>query len=78
MTLPKLISIYSASQEFERISKMSERNIILKCGCEVTPEGNYVLGRDCADWDCRECRIVQRLHPFGTARFADSKINLVG
>ncbi len=57
---------------------MNEQSIVLKCGCEITSEGNYVLGKECEDSNCRECHIVQRLHPFGTARFADSMIRLTG
>jgi hypothetical protein len=41
----------------------------LKCGCEVTEDGEFVLGENCTNNECRECNAMQDLHPFGTKRF---------
>lgn len=41
----------------------------LRCGCEVTDQGRFVLSERCAG--CAECRAISQLHPFGEKRIAD-------
>jgi len=36
----------------------------LKCGCQVTDEGKFVLGDNCKDNGCKECNTLVDLHPF--------------
>ena len=43
----------------------------LKCGCEVTKEGKFVLGEGCKTRNCSECKSMVELHPFGNERFMD-------
>ena len=37
--------------------------IVLKCECQVTEEGKFIVSEHCAN--CRECNIIAELHPFG-------------
>lgn len=39
----------------------------LYCGCEVTDEGKFIVGKGCAN--CTECNAISKLHPFGPGRF---------
>ena len=41
----------------------------LRCGCEVTDDGKFVLGQGCKERNCTECQTIAELHPFGTKRF---------
>jgi hypothetical protein len=41
--------------------------VILKCKCEVTDEGKFIVSNGCAN--CRECNTISTLHPFGPGRF---------
>ena len=38
----------------------------LKCGCEVTDNGKFVVSERCRN--CRECNMIAELHPFGVKR----------
>ena len=40
----------------------------LKCGCQVTDDGKFVVGENCKDNDCKECNTLETLHPFGDGR----------
>ena len=44
-------------------------DIMLKCGCMVTEEGEFVVGQGCKH--CKECNAVSALHPFGDDRILD-------
>lgn len=48
----------------------------LKCGCEVTEEGQFILGECCEKANCGECRMVAQMHPFGKKRLADLMLTL--
>ncbi len=48
--------------------------IMLRCGCMVTEEGEFIVGQGCRN--CKECNAVGNLHPFGNSRI--SKLELVG
>jgi hypothetical protein len=41
-------------------------DIMLKCGCIVTEEGDFIVGQGCKQ--CKECNAVGKLHPFGDDR----------
>ena len=41
----------------------------LRCGCEVTDQGKFVLGEGCSE--CAECNAVSELHPFGGKRISN-------
>ncbi|MEK6824770.1 MAG: hypothetical protein AABX12_03815 [Nanoarchaeota archaeon] len=41
----------------------------LKCGCQVTDEGKFVVGDACRSKNCTECQTIAELHPFGSKRF---------
>ena len=38
----------------------------LKCGCQVTNEGKFIVGDSCVN--CTECNTISELHPFGEKR----------
>ena len=40
----------------------------LRCGCEVTEEGKFVVGDGCRMGGCKECTTLETLHPFGNER----------
>lgn len=42
--------------------------IELKCGCQVTGEGKFIVGEVCNNKNCIECKILVDLHPFGSKR----------
>lgn len=43
----------------------------LRCGCEVTEQGKFVLGEGCKSSGCAECKAVSELHPFGGKRISN-------
>ena len=43
--------------------------IKLKCGCEITDDGIFIIGAKCLN--CIECNAMPNLHPFGSKRFVD-------
>lgn len=51
--------------------KKNLMSLTLKCGCQVTEEGKFIVGEVCMKARCGECRTVSKLHPFGDRRFAD-------
>ena len=50
-------------------------SVTLKCGCQVTDEGKFVVGEVCLKDNCSECLTISELHPFGAKRFADLNFN---
>ena len=40
----------------------------LKCGCQVTEEGKFIVGENCKNNECKECNTISELHPFGENR----------
>lgn len=48
--------------------------IKLKCGCEVTDDGKFVVGAVCKATGCKECDSVSKLHPFGKMRLRDLQL----
>ena len=40
--------------------------IKLRCGCQVTDEGKFIVGNGCIN--CKECQTISNLHPFGNKR----------
>ena len=36
--------------------------IILKCGCQVTEEGKFIVGKRCEN--CETCSFLENNHPF--------------
>ncbi|MGI0100324.1 MAG: hypothetical protein ACREBH_01195 [Candidatus Micrarchaeaceae archaeon] len=45
--------------------------IVLKCGCKVEGNGNFIVGDGCMF--CKECNAVGELHPFGGRRIHEIK-----
>ncbi len=45
--------------------------VTLKCSCEVTEEGKFILGKRCIETGCKECKNMQELHPFGDKRLSE-------
>ncbi len=46
-------------------------DIMLKCGCLVSEEGEFIVGQGCKH--CKECNAVSALHPFGDDRILEIK-----
>lgn len=45
--------------------------ITLKCGCKITKEGKFIFWENCKGKDCKECNLMQELHPFSEKRLDD-------
>ena len=43
----------------------------LKCGCEITEDGEFKIGEPCTQRNCGECKLISQLHPFGKKRIVD-------
>ncbi len=41
-------------------------SVILKCDCQVTEEGQFIVSERCAN--CKECNLVSSIHPFTDKR----------
>lgn len=48
-------------------------DLMLRCGCMVTEEGEFIVGQGCSH--CKECNAVSKLHPFGNDRITELKIH---
>jgi hypothetical protein len=42
--------------------------ITLKCGCQVTEEGKFIVGERCRKNNCYNCITISEQHPFGDKR----------
>ena len=40
----------------------------LKCGCEITSDGKFNLGKNCTKYNCKDCELISQIHPFGKKR----------
>ena len=40
--------------------------ITLKCNCQITDEGNFIVSEQCQQ--CYECNTISETHPFGEKR----------
>jgi hypothetical protein len=54
-----------------RLTVKTMATITLKCGCQVNDKGEWILGKECAEKNCGECRMIAQLHPFTKKRIAD-------
>ncbi len=44
----------------------------LMCGCEVTENGEFVVGAGCKH--CKECNTMPNVHPFGPGRLVNNQL----
>ena len=45
--------------------------IELKCGCTISSEGVFTVGKKCKLFKCRECNMMPKIHPFGDGKIKD-------